>query len=260
MNLVTKYSFVYLYTNNCSINIKKLHIEKFKSSFNEAEFIMVSDIISFYRKFDDKVKTTTVSWRIYALVENGIIQRIGRGKYKLGRQMGFEPLVSIQYKHLYSRLKNEYPYLDICIWSTKWVAKWMLHIPSNYETIIEVEKGSEESVFYFLSNIRGNVFLNPSRSILNKYANTKKPIIIIKNLITDAPLQKIKQVQIPKIEKILVDLIVDVESYPTYQGRDLDSIIENAFQYNTINKDTLFRYAERRKKRPLVEKLINKNM
>lgn len=136
----------------------------------------------------------------------------------------------------------------------------MLHIPNNYETIIEVEKGSEENVFYFLSDIRGNVFLNPSKDILDKYSNKNEDMIIIKNLITDAPLQNVEQIKIPRIEKIIVDLIVDDKLYATYQGRDLDSIIENAFQYNTINEDTLFRYADRRTKKPLVKERVNKTI
>jgi len=78
-------------------------------------------------------------------------------------------------------------------------------------------------------------------------------------LITDAPLQDVEQVKVPCIEKILVDLIVDTELYATYQGRDLDSIIENAFQYNTIKKDTLLRYANRRRKKPFVKERIYKN-
>ncbi len=134
----------------------------------------------------------------------------------------------------------------------------MLHIPGAYETIIEVEKGSEDNVFYFLSETYNNVFINPQKDILNKYAKSNEPVIIIKNLVTDSPLQKIGKVQIPTIEKIIVDLIADRELYSTYQGRDLDSIIENAFAYNTINEDKLFRYANRRKKEPIVYQLINK--
>ena len=134
----------------------------------------------------------------------------------------------------------------------------MLHIPNNYETIIEVEKGSEENVFYFLSDIRENAFLNPSKDILNKYANKKEEIIIIKNLVTDSPTQNLKQTVIPSIEKIIVDLIVDDELFSAYQGRDLDNIIENAFQHNTIKKDTLLRYAGRRRKESHVENRISK--
>ena len=192
-------------------------------------------------------------------MDEGIIQRIGRGKYKLGKQKEFIPLVSEETQNLYLKLKEKFPFLDISIWSTKWITQWMLHILNNYEIIIEVEKGSEENVFYFLSDIRDNVFLNPSKDTLDKYANRNESIVIIKNIITDAPLQDIKKVKAPRIEKILVDLIVDTELYAAYQGRDLGSIIENALQNNTIKKDTLLRYAARRRKKPFVKERIYKN-
>lgn len=257
--MLTNYSFCIFTINKNTISTTKLHIDTFKSKFKDIESISVNDIFSFYQRYESKVKKTTINWRIHKLVDEGIIQRIGRGKYKLGKQKEFIPLVSEETQNLYLKLKEEFPFLGISIWSTKWITQWMLHIPNNYEIIIEVEKGSEENVFYFLSDIRDNVFLNPSKDILDKYANRKEPIVIIKNLITGAPLQDLEQVKIPSIEKILVDLIVDTELYTAYQGRDLDSIIENAFQYTTIKKDTLLRYADRRRKKSFVKEKIYNN-
>ena len=244
--------------NKSDINTDKLHIETFKKYFKNVESISVNDIVDFYRKYDSSIKKSTISWRIITLVDTGIIQRVGRGKYKLGKQKEFTPLITKEIERLYSKLKEEYPFLDISIWSTKWITQWMLHIPSSFETIIEVEKGSEENIFYFLSDIQDNVFLNPSKDILNKYVNTDKPIIIVKNLVTGSPLQIVDNVQIPSIEKILVDLIADDKLYSAYQGRDLYNIIENAYEYNTINKDKLVRYANRRTKGKQLEHFIIK--
>lgn len=134
----------------------------------------------------------------------------------------------------------------------------MLHVTGTHKTIIEVEKGTEESVFYFLSDIRKNVFLNPSRDILDKYAQGKKNQIIVKNLITDAPLQKINNLKVPTLEKIIVDLILDTKILSEYQGRDLESIIENAYQFHSIREDKLLRYASRRRKRDFIEQFIKK--
>ena len=78
--------------NKNTISTTKLHIDTFKSRFENSESISVSDILSFYRKYDNKVKKSTVSWRIYNLVDKGVIQRIGKGKYKLGKQKKFKPL------------------------------------------------------------------------------------------------------------------------------------------------------------------------
>ncbi len=235
---------------------KTLHIESFKKQFKNFDVITVKNIFDFYKGRDTFIKKSTVNWRIYKLVEKGIIQRIGRGKYRLGEQKEFHPEINQSMKSLYTILKNEYPYLDISIWTSEWISQWMLHIPSTNKTIIEVEKGTEDNVFYFLSDIRKNVFLNPSTDILDKYALENKKQIIIKNLVTDAPLQKINNLIIPTLEKIIVDLILDVKTLSEYQGRDLESIIENAYQSYSIREDKLLRYAGRRRKRDFVEQFI----
>ncbi len=136
----------------------------------------------------------------------------------------------------------------------------MLHIPKSSETIVGVEKCSGESVFYFVSESYKNVFLNPPSDILEKYADDSRGTIIIKNLITDSPLEKIDDVQIPNIEKINVDLILDDDLFSHYQGRDLNAIIEKAYQYNSINEDRLYRYAQRRGKQNFVKKLIEQEL
>ena len=233
-----------------------MHIESFKKKFENFDSITVKKIFDFYQSKDNLIKKSTVNWRIYKLVEKGIIQRVGRGKYRLGEQKEFHPDINQSIKSLYTILKNEYPYLDISIWTTEWISQWMLHIPGMNKIIIEVEKGTEDSVFYFLSDIRKNVFLNPSRDILDKYGQENKNQIIVKNLVTDAPLQKINSLRIPALEKIIVDLILDNEILSEYQGRDLESIIENAYQFHSIQEDKLFRYAKRRGKRDFIQQFI----
>jgi hypothetical protein len=182
---------------------------------------------------------------------------VGRGEYILGEQKEFKPEISLFIGALYSDLQEEYPYLDKSIWSTDWIKQWMLHIPRGSKTIVEVERGSEESVFYFISDSYQNVFLNPSLDILEKYADDSKGTIIVKNLVTGSPLQKLDKAQVPSIEKIIVDLILDDEIFSDYQGRDLDQILKQANRHNTINRDKLYRYANRRGKGDYVDKRIN---
>lgn len=217
----------------------------------------MNDIFKFYIKLEPEIKKTTLNWRIYSLVEQGVLQRIGRGKYKIGKQKEFVPEPSKEIESIYVNLKKEYPFLDISIWTTEWLVQWMLHLPNKHMIIIEVEKGSEEHVFYYLSEIYKNVFLNPDNEILNRYADNKQNVIIVKNLITHAPLQNINKIKVPRIEKILVDLQLDTNLFSAYQGRDLDTILENCFEYFTINKDKMLRYADRRRKKNFVAKRIN---
>ena len=132
----------------------------------------------------------------------------------------------------------------------------MLHVPNVNMLFIEVEKGSEEHVFYFLSSIQKNVFLNPSEELLMRYANNNQTIYIVKNLVSGAPIQEIKKVSVPTIEKIIVDLIIDNKMLSAFQEKDLDTILDNVFDYYTINEDKLLHYANRRGKKELVRTRI----
>ena len=205
------------------------------------------------------MKKTTVKWRIYKLIEAGVLKRVGRGKYSLGVQKIFTPKITSDIESIYSIVDKQFPYLEKSIWTTKWLNQWMLHIPNTHLIILEVEKEAEENVFYHLKESRKNVFLYTEEGIINKYADDNTDIVIIKNQITDSPLQNIKTVEVPTLEKIVVDLIIDTELFSAYQDRDLDSIIENAFEYYTINRDKLLRYASRRRKKEFVANRIGKN-
>ena len=78
-----------------------------------------------------------------------------------------------------------------------------------------------------------------------------------KRRITDKKtLKRINNLRIPTLEKIIVDLILDVETLSEYQGRDLESIIENAYQFHSIQENKLLRYASRRRKREFIAQFI----
>ncbi len=47
------------------------------------------DANGFYKIFEPNIRKTTIDWRIYTLVQNSVISRIGRGKYTLKRGVNF---------------------------------------------------------------------------------------------------------------------------------------------------------------------------
>jgi len=221
--------------------------------------VKVSDIISFYRQFDDNIKRATVDWRIYDLVEKGILHRVSRGLYSLTENEGkaYIPEINKSLKHLSGKIYNQLPFIDICIWSTKWLNEFMLHQPFRFYTMLEVEKEVMESVFYALKEQRKDVFLDPSEEILNNYVvNASKPIIITR-LMTEAPTQKTNKVVTQTIEKLLVDIYCDPIIFAAQQGAELKCIYQTVFDKYKVNTTKMFRYASRRNKRDEIKDFIN---
>ncbi len=65
------------------------------------------------------------------------------------------------------------------------------HQTSRSTLFIEIEKGFEESLFYELKDTsRREVFLNPDKKAIDFYIAESKQPVIIKKLLTRAPLSK----------------------------------------------------------------------
>ena len=79
----------------------------------------MADISCFYSEKNPDIPQSTVSWRIYELVRSGVIQRVGRGIYRLGKTNSFQIDLSIQTKKIARSIKKGFPYTDFCVWEMK---------------------------------------------------------------------------------------------------------------------------------------------
>lgn len=237
---------------------KSLHIKELRNAFAHNQSVSVNDLIRFFKGFNEEIGRSTVDWRIYELTKLGILHRVSRGIYSLSETSHFKPEVSHSLKLLFGIVKNQFPYLNICVWNTKLINEFMLHQPGRFYTILELDKDSMESVFYELKDQGRDVFLNPSEEVLSKYMVSKKDPIIITSLITEAPLEKINGIKTASLEKILVDICSNETLFVAQQGAELTRIYETAFEKYTISETKLLRYARRRNRKEVVERFIKK--
>ncbi|GHT64448.1 hypothetical protein AGMMS50239_22190 [Bacteroidia bacterium] len=80
--------------------MNKLNIDDFIIHFKDKDDFEMNDIVDFYRSADEQIKSATVNWRIYSLVQKGVLQRVGRGKFRLGNSKIFIPEISLKMKSL----------------------------------------------------------------------------------------------------------------------------------------------------------------
>jgi hypothetical protein len=226
-----------------------LHSFELKRAFANREEITISDLIQFYIRLDGQITRPTLDWKIYELNRNGIIHRIGRGLYSLKKPKylkTFNPDITPPIKRLHKKLQQEFPYVNMCLWSTKILNEFMLHQPGRFYTIVEVEIEAIQSVFYSLREQGKEVFVEPNIEIINQYViNSNDPIIIIR-LIKESPLQLVEDVPTITIEKLLVDLYCNKVLFSAQQGAELKHIYKEAFDKYLINQSALSRYSSRR--------------
>jgi len=231
---------------------------KLQTYFKSKNTFRNKDIVQFYKQFEPKVKPTTVNWRVYTLVQSGVLSRIGRGKFTLGEGRNFVPQISSHIKKLYSKLHKQFPYLPICLWHTSVLNELMLHQPGRFYILVEVEKDAKENVFYFLKENKINVFLDPTADILSRYASGEKETTIVKSLVSEAPIQNVQEVQTITIEKMLVDIFCDETIFAAQQGGEMQNIFQEAYNRYTINESRMLRYADRRRRKESFDKYLNK--
>lgn len=203
----------------------------------------------FYKGFEPDLKQTTLNWRVYYLVKEGVLKRIGMGKFEIGEGKNYIPEIPPKIRSLNNKLKKEFPYLKICIWDTSILNEFMLHQPGRFYLLVEVEKEALDSIFYFLKDAKYPAFVEPTKEIIEKYLPGDKEAVIVKSLVSEAPTQNIKGVNTASLEKILVDIFCDNVIFSAHQGSEMRKIFTEVLAKYTLNQNRMLRYADRRRKK-----------
>ena len=235
----------------------KLHIDQFREYFKDKKFLETNDIIQFYNDIDTTIKKATVNWRVYSLVQIGILNRIGRGKFVLGKGKTYLPEFSSKIKTLNAKLKKEFPYLNFCLWNTSLFNEFMVHQPGRFYILVEVEKEATQSVFFYLKENKHSVFIDATKDLIEKYIPDEKETLMVKALISEAPLQVVNGVNFPTLEKMLVDIFCDDVIFAAQQGSEMRTIFREAMKKYTLNENRMLRYADRRRKRESFKEYMN---
>ena len=212
-----------------------------------------------YLKGQKQAVSPNAIWiQLDRLVKSNELVRVERGVYGLpsNSQKNFIAIVSDEHKQLSKKIKVQFPFVNYCVWSSKAIIPYMHHIPNLNYTYVDVERDVAESVFNFLNeNNTKRVFLCPDHDDFNRYVIGTEAIII-RTLVSEAPMRVIDGLNTPSIEKILVDVVGDVE-FDFLQGTEITYFYRNVAEHHSINKSKLLRYATRRGRRQEVEQLFN---
>jgi len=221
-------------------------IERFKNR----EVFSRDDLLLFYRELEPDLKEATFGWRVFDLKKRHIIKDVKKGIYTLEEKQKFRPELDNKIIKISKFLETSFDYHNYNIWSTAWLNEMTELQTTSYMIILEVDKGSMETVFYNLKD-KGkfnNVYLKPDETMINTYISEISEPLIVKSMISRAPVMKIRNVIIPTIEKILVDLYCDEKLFYAFQGHQLVKIYDSCLSRYIINYSRLLNYAKRRKR------------
>ena len=236
--------------------MKKLKISEIKKSFTDVDIIKTAELFNFYKSSESAVRKATVNWRIYELVQRGLLQRIGRGKYIIGKELKYFPEFSAKEIKINKLIKNEFPFIKYCIWNTSNLNEFLQHQSSLQFIVVEVEKEALESVYFTIKDGFNSTFKKPSKEMVEDFISTHQKSIVINSFVTEAPILNIKNIPTSSLEKLLVDLYCDKNLFYYLQGNELVTVFKYAFDKYTVNRSKLLRYADRRRKKLQIDDFI----
>jgi hypothetical protein len=236
---------------------RNLHIEKLKQSF-ASDVFTTSDIVQFYKKWEPAILRSTVNWRVYELVNKNIFKRVGKGKFRLGSSITFIPNLNTKHFKVSVAIKTKFPFTDYCIWDSAFIKEFSQHISRSNFMLIDVERGSEESIYQLLKEQYKEVLLMPKKEAFGNYLDDLKRPIVVRTLVSEAPNKEERNVPVATLEKILVDIFFDAE-FENLQGNEIVFIYKAAFDRYTINESKLIRYAARKGKKKQLLEFLSKN-
>lgn len=228
------------------------------NAFQDKKLLTKRELLTWLEEVYPGVSEETLTWRIYDLKANGVLENPGRGIYQLSTREDFIPVFSNLSKRIAALLAKELPLVNVCIWETRWLNAWMELQPACNWTLVEAEKDVLGVIFNHLAGLSKEVYFQPNRSIMELYVLSRNEAVIVKPLVSEAPLMREGKITTAAPEKILVDIVAEPEIFVGQQG-ELEHIFENMFSQILIHQNRLLRYARRRKREEQVRKLIPVN-
>lgn len=230
--------------------------DKIPKYFSDHQTISKASLVELIQKDFPNLKEGSITVYLSKLKKEGMLKNPSRGKYTLSGKDRFSPVIDTKLKRLYNIIKKDYPFIEFCVWNTLWLNEFMRHQPFKFYTIIELEKDVVQSVFYKLKDQGKTVFIEPDAETFQLYIHNSDDVIILKQLVSEAPLVETENIIIPSLEKLLVDMLIDINLFGAQQS-ELEFIYRSAFEKFEISKSKMKRYAHRRNRKKEVDNLTN---
>lgn len=228
-----------------------------KQAFAQKDIFTKDELEVYLRRHFPNAAEKTISWRIHDLKSKGIVRHVSRGIYSLVTKKDFKPEISNSLKRINNKIRKEFPFIKFCVWESKWFNEFMVHQLFKNYLVIETEKDVMESIFNSLTDFSKKVFLDPDQEIFERYIANFNDAIIIKPLVSEAPLNIDEQqgIYLASLEKLLVDSLIDTDLFASQQN-ELEYIYLTVLNRYNINVNKLNRYARRRNQQTELTKYL----
>ena len=149
---------------------------------------------------------------------------------------------------------EKFPLLEFSCWSTEQLKGFFHHLPSQFVTFIYTDKDFLSTLRDLLSENNYNVYLTPYKADEEKFVELKTKTIILRPSVSSRISKEKNQT---KIEKILVDLFMEMKKISLIDKEEYIKIISNIILNYRINMAGILDYAHNRKIKDQILNMID---
>ena len=230
-----------------NITIKESIIDYAKDKY----YFPINDLKRYFTEKGIKFEEDTLKKYLYLLKKNKVIYPAGRGWYSNIQKefyLNIEPTAKIT-----KLLMGKFPLLEFSCWSTEQLKGFFHHLPSQFVTFIYTDKDFLSTLRDFLTENYYNIYLNPSKIEAEKFLELKTKTIILR---PSASSRVSKEKNLTKIEKIIVDLFMEMKKISLMDKDEYIKIISNIILNYRINMAEMLDYAHNRKIKDEIKNLF----
>ena len=232
-----------------NITIKESIIDYARDKY----YFHINDLKKYFTEKGIKFEEDTLKKYLYLLKKNEFIYPSGRGWYS-NIQKEFELNIEPTEK-IIKLLIEKFPLLEFSCWSTEQLKRFFHHLPSQFITFIYTDKDFLSTLRDFLTENYYNIFLNPSKIEAEKFIELKAKTIILRPSVSS---RISKEKNLTKIEKILVNLFMEMKKISLINKDEYIKIISNIILNYRINMAEMLDYADRREAKERIWYIIKK--
>ena len=222
--------------------------------------ITTKELVELYHNENNQAGSASIRKWISRLKMAGQLATIRKGLYAVSKKPVYSPKSNEFIESLINTFKANYPEINACCWSSGWLNSFMIHQPARYFYLFETEPDMVETAFNLFKDSKLNAWLNPDENTMQLYVLSSLDPIIIKPLVSRAPLIKTGTTTLPTLEKILVDAWTEKKIFNFLQGEELVNIFDFAFAHYALSYSRLIGYARRRGTNQEIDQFVRKTV
>jgi hypothetical protein len=206
----------------------------------DAPYFSLTDMRAWLKERRLSVPPATLRRYLHDALADNLIHDAGRGWYSSLKEpfmLNREPV-----RELVASLHKRFPLLTFSCWSTEQVASYGHHLLARFVVFVHTERDAMESTANALRDAGWSAWINPTRQEAAKSFRTEDRTVVVRPVVSRAP----AEAGFAEIEKILVDLRVEVDALKFFDQGEYRRLVANLAGRNRISVGALAAYARRR--------------